>query len=139
MELLRPGDPALLQPAQAVETDIDWTPMVRDLREFLIMHGGAVGLAAPQVGVPLRIIVLEHKDLPGWMVNPRITWSSDGYSRGWERCLSVRGAHRIARANAVTVAWWDPETRSTNEQAFHGFAARILQHEIDHLEGRLIG
>jgi peptide deformylase len=105
-----------------------------------------VGLAAPQIGVPLRVFVAEWSEEQDGeevaqrvaFVNPEIIKRSDEELKGTEGCLSIPGyvGDNIRRAAAITVKGRDPRGRDVRVHA-DGWFARILQHEIDHLDGIL--
>jgi peptide deformylase len=119
--------------------------LVRDLWETMYDAPG-VGLAAPQIGVPLRVLVAEwreeredgeHEDHVA-LVNPEIVKRSAEELTGTEGCLSIPGfvGDNIRRAAWVTVKARDPKGKEVRVHA-EGWFARILQHEIDHLDGIL--
>jgi len=106
-------------------------------------HAPGIGLAAPQIGVLNRIIVMDcEKDdaanrKPIVMINPEIVFSSDEESTYEEGCLSIPEQFaEITRPTSVQVRWLD--TNGTeHEQEFHGLWSTCVQHEIDHLDGKL--
>lgn len=115
--------------------------LINTLRETL-KEQSALGVAAPQIGVPLRVIVADlaldgsGREILG-LVNPEIV-SGEGEAEDIEGCLSVPGkSYRVARYEKVTVRAIDEAGREVTLQA-DGLLARVLQHEIDHLEGKLI-
>lgn len=102
-----------------------------------------IGLAAPQVGVTKRLLVMdcvkgaELAPRPMILFNPRVTWSSDEKSTYEEGCLSIPEIYNeIERPASVTVAWMDREG-AEQEETFTGLWATCVQHEIDHLNGKL--
>ena len=105
----------------------------------LMYESAGVGLAAPQVGLSIRLLVMDpdpDRKSPVVLVNPRIVESS-GREAGEEGCLSLPGvAAEVGRAERVTVEF---HTVDGKRDAFDaaGLPARIIQHEIDHLDGRL--
>jgi peptide deformylase len=114
------------------------------MRATLLAQQG-VGLAAPQVGLARRVVLVERQDRaePGGaapvdlLLNPRLTWRSEALVLGWEGCLSVPGWRgEVARAERVRVAWERLDGPPAEEEV-GGWTARILQHEIDHLDGVL--
>ncbi|MEK6778208.1 MAG: peptide deformylase [Candidatus Deferrimicrobiota bacterium] len=114
--------------------------LVRDM--FETMHAASgVGLAAPQIGVGRRVIVvdvspMETESLPVALVNPEIAERS-GSVEGMEGCLSVPGVEGLVpRAESVLVRGLDLQGQPVRIRAT-GFLARALQHEIDHLDGVL--
>jgi peptide deformylase len=109
------------------------------MRESLRQSGG-VGLAAPQVSVSRRVILVQRQR-PGrpvlTCVDPRIVRRSAAQVDGYEACLSIRGVGGLVkRAQWVEVAFYDLEGRAQRLRS-EGWEARIFQHEVDHLEGRL--
>ena len=130
------GDDILTKKCKEVK---DMTPrmqtLVDDMFETMYETGG-VGLAAPQVGVLRKIVVIDVDDRPITLVNPVITETS-GEQTGSEGCLSVPGkAGEVTRPMKVTVKAFD---REMNEFTLEGeeLLARAICHELDHLEGKL--
>jgi peptide deformylase len=115
---------------------------------LVVMNGGqGVGIAAPQIGRSLRVMVVasrpnsRYPDAPSMeplvLINPEICHRDPQLVWGWEGCLSIpqrRGW--VGRSPAVTVRFWQPDGTPTT-QTFTGFVARIVQHEYDHLQGVL--
>ena len=97
-----------------------------------------VGLAAPQVGESIRVLVAEYEDEAVALVNPEIIKRSEDEELGTEGCLSIPGyvGDDVARALAITIKARDPKGKEIRLKA-EGWFARILQHEIDHLDGVL--
>ncbi len=96
-----------------------------------------VGLAAPQIGVLQRVIVIEYEERLYELINPEITWMSDERLVADEGCLSIPGyVGAVERAGKVRVRAKTDKGRTTNIDA-EGWLARIFQHEIDHLDGIL--
>ncbi len=136
-EILTRGDPALTKTCRPVEKfDRRLHALLDDLKETLEDSGG-VGLAAPQIGILRRVVVVEDADdhiLE--LVNPVIV-SQEGEQDGWEGCLSVPGKYgMVQRPNLVTVRAQD---RNGNffEASGEGLVARCFCHETEHLDGRL--
>lgn len=136
------GDPVLRAEAEDVTSfDDDLRTLVRDMFETMY-HAEGIGLAAPQVGVSKRILVLDLRleDQPEVrmaLVNPSITWESDDLDKQTEGCLSIPGLEElVARPWAVRVEGFDPNGNAVSVEAEDLFS-RVLQHEIDHLEGVL--
>jgi len=132
------GDPVLREPG-AVVTDFgpDLERLVDDMIETMEAAGGA-GLAAPQVGVQLRVFVYDANDGAGprAVVNPSVS-DPEGSGIYDEGCLSVPGVFvDIERPEAVTVRWQDLDAGWHEERA-DGFYARVFQHEMDHCDGRV--
>jgi peptide deformylase len=141
------GEPVLHRPATRVEEfDNALHELVADMYDTMdAAHG--VGLAAPQIGVPLRLFVYEmvnDDDVParGVVINPMLSLSRIPDERPdpeneREGCLSVPGEHfPLKRADRVTVTGFDPEGGSLRFDAT-GWFARVMQHEFDHLNGLL--
>ena len=147
-EILKMGDPRLLRVAAPV-TEFD-TPelkaLINDMFETMEDAGG-VGLAAPQIGVDLQLVVFgfEHSDrypdepeVPRTiLLNPLITPLSRDMEEGWEGCLSVPGLRGVvSRHSLIRYQGVDPNGVPIDRTA-EGFHARVVQHECDHLIGRL--
>ncbi len=131
------GDPVLREPTKPV-TDFD--PSLRKLYEDLVetmIDAPGVGLAAPQVGISLRLFVFDDGETgPMMMANPVLS-DGNGQLLEDEGCLSIPGPyHATPRYAKVRCSGQDLEGRPT-EVVGEGLLARILQHETDHLEGML--
>lgn len=98
--------------------------------------GNGVGLAANQIGVTKRaIFVCENRMRGFFMLNPVVSWKSDSLVTGNEGCLSYPGVNAdISRPDHIIVLWQDTGF-NPREAHFHGFGARIVLHETDHLDG----
>jgi peptide deformylase len=133
------GDPVLKQPARPVEEiTADLVPLVNGMYETMALAEG-VGLAAPQVGVRKRLFTydLHEGDGPGVVINPEIV-ERTGEIEWEEGCLSVPGfKFEIVRAERVTMRGIDLDGK---EIVLEGddLLARMIQHEIDHLDGVLL-
>ncbi len=147
-EILKMGDPRLLRVAQPVQ-QFD-TPALRaliaDMFETMEAADGA-GLAAPQIGVDLQLVIFGFADNPRYpeappvprtvLINPAITPLGDEQVEGWEGCLSVPGLRgRVPRWARIRYTGLDPLGQPIEREA-EGFHARVVQHECDHLIGRL--
>jgi peptide deformylase len=143
--MLRPiliyPDPFLLKKAAPVSrVDDRIRELVRDLFETMRAASG-VGLAATQIGVGKRVIVVdishvEEELAPLALVNPEVV-ESKGLEEGTEGCLSIPGVEGVVpRAEFILVKAQDEQGRPVQIPA-HGLLARVLQHEIDHLDGIL--
>lgn len=110
--------------------------LVRDMWETMYDAPG-VGLAAPQIGIPLRVLVAEYEEESAVLINPEIV-KEDGEAFGTEGCLSIPGflGDNIRRAQKITVKARN-EHGSPIKVSAEGWYARVLQHEIDHLNGIL--
>lgn len=138
IELL--GSEVLRTPATEVgEVDAELRRLIDDMFQTMYEAEG-VGLAAPQVGISHRLIVVDVREEGGEpfaLVNPRIVESSAGRERGEEGCLSIPGLVSVVeRAERVVVEGLDREGNPLRVEGT-GLLGRCLQHEIDHLDGVL--
>lgn len=139
MKILTVGHPALSKRAEPVRTiDGRLAGLVERMRSLMERRNG-LGLAATQVGILERFFIMrtEEGGTPLVLINPEIVSESAARVTAEEGCLSVPGIYGpVDRARWVTVRYWDLEGR---EQAMKvtDLAARVVQHEYDHLEGRL--
>jgi peptide deformylase len=134
------GDPVLRQRArEAVRVDDALRSLIADMFDTMYAEEG-VGLAAPQVGISTRVIVVDPRDeevQPFALVNPVIVESSAEQDRAEEGCLSIPGLHEIVKRSArVVIEGLDRDGQPVRFEA-GGLLARILQHEVDHLDGIL--
>jgi peptide deformylase len=133
------GDPVLRTDCEPVkEIDADVRQLIDDLVETMYAADG-IGLAAPQVGVPLRVFVYDVRDddvPPGVLVNPEIV-ERTGVVKEEEGCLSIPGlSELVERAARVVVRGLDADGEPVQVEA-DGLLSRCLQHEKDHLDGVL--
>jgi peptide deformylase len=146
--ILKMGDPRLLERSKSVEPfgTPELKELIREMRETMIAAHGA-GLAAPQIGVGLRVVIFgfEHNErypdaepVPYTeLVNPVLTPLTTEMEEGWEGCLSVPGLRgQVPRFTRLRYTGFDPEGRPIQREA-SGFHARVVQHEVDHLDGIL--
>jgi peptide deformylase len=131
------GNPVLRQKARKVaQVDRPIQKLIEDMIETMKVAPG-VGLAAPQIGVPLRLAVIEVDDIITVIVNPEII-KTMGEVELDEGCLSVPGFWgRLNRAERVSVKALDRNGKELRIRDAEGLFAQALQHEIDHLDGRL--
>jgi len=147
-EVLKMGDLRLLEKSRPVE-GFD-TPQLReliaDMRDTMAHLNGA-GLAAPQIGVPLRVVIFgvtrnprypDAEEVPNTvLVNPAITPLGEEMEEDWEGCLSVPGLRGVVpRFKKVRYQGFD-ESGNPIDRTAEGFHARVVQHECDHLDGIL--
>ena len=112
-------------------------PVAQDLLETLIAHkDGCVGMAANMIGVNKRIIAFDNGGTYMVMYNPEIVKTAQPYSTE-EGCLSLDGVRPARRYKSIKVRYQN-ESFQVRLKTFTGFAAQIIQHEIDHCEGILI-
>ncbi|MFQ6121746.1 MAG: peptide deformylase [Dehalococcoidales bacterium] len=131
-------DPVLKQKAKRVRSiDSSIKKLITDMMETMHSDSGRVGLAAPQIGIPLRVIVIglpEAEDIA--IINPEIV-RRRGERLISEGCLSVPGYFgQVKRAESVTVKGLDQNGKKIRIKA-DGLLAQALEHEIDHLNGTL--
>lgn len=136
--IVKVGDPVLT--TRAVEVEFPWADgdaVVQSMFAAMFLAGG-VGLAAPQVGISLRVFVFNTGTASGVMVNPTLTPDkSAGRSKANEGCLSVpRLFTSKERWNRVDVDGFNTDGTPVSWTA-EGLEARVMQHEVDHLNGRL--
>ncbi|RPG49103.1 MAG: peptide deformylase [Gammaproteobacteria bacterium TMED1] len=150
-KIIRMGHPNLRKIAQPYPQDQigsgEFRDLIEDLRETL-MESGGIGLAAPQINVPYRLVVIDTKtsksrygDLPTipvtTYINPVVTVLDDNLAGVWEGCLSIpkiRGF--VERPQNIRVDWID-ETGLRKTLKAQGLLATVFQHEFDHLNGVL--
>ncbi|NPV91403.1 MAG: peptide deformylase [Firmicutes bacterium] len=130
------GDPILREKARPIKTI---TPNIHKLLKNMadtLYQAEGFGLAAPQIGISKRVIVMDVGDGLIELINPEIVWS-EGEQVGNEGCLSVPGVTReVSRAMKVKAEGLDRNGKPVAIEG-EGLLARCLQHEIDHLEGIL--
>ena len=137
------GDPVLREPAEVVrELDDEVRILVKEMFETMY-HAEGIGLAAPQVGVSQRVLVVDlgQADEDGVgavaLVNPKVVESSRKKDKAPEGCLSIPGMEEVVeRPETVSVEGLDPDGESVSMEV-SGLLSRALQHEIDHLDGIL--
>jgi len=159
LKIVQAGEPVLRRQARALMTEEILGPETRQLIEWMketMYDAPGVGLAAPQIGLPLQLAVIEDraeflKDVPAELlhsrerrpvpflvlINPTIMWRSEEQVEFFEGCLSLAGfSALVKRSRTVTVECLDGEAQPRRIEA-QGWFARILQHEIDHLNGAM--
>ena len=147
-EVLKMGDPRLLEPARPVEdfASLELAQLIVDMHDTMRALNGA-GLAAPQIGVGLQVVIFEVSANPRYpdaesvpftvLINPLLTPLSDELEEGWEGCLSVPGMRGLVpRHTALRYQGFDATGRPI-DRSVSGFHARVVQHEVDHLHGIL--
>ena len=147
-KVLRMGEPRLRQVAEPVRAfgTPELRALVADMKETTDAENGA-GLAATQIGVPLRVVVFGYEENPRYpdappvpetvLVNPVIEPLTSETEAGWEGCLSVPGLRGLVpRYTRIRYSGFDPDGRPIEREA-EGFHARVVQHECDHLDGIL--
>ncbi|HPQ95967.1 MAG: peptide deformylase [Thiothrix sp.] len=150
LPIARQGEAILARRAAPVPAADFNTPALLNLIESMrltLLEANGVGIAAPQVFVPLRIIIVASRPNPRYpdaplmapvvMLNPEIRWRSETCENGEEGCLSVPGQRGMVRRASHLQVWYQDQGGTAHEAGYSGFAARIIQHEHDHLEGIL--
>jgi peptide deformylase len=141
------GEPLLRQVAAPVTRfDAELAALLTDMDDTMRSQSGA-GLAAPQIGVGLRVVIFELKDNPRYphltavpytvLVNPELTPLDPEQDEGWEGCLSVPGMRGLVpRYRRLRYRGFDA-AGAPIDRTVEGFHARVVQHEVDHLDGIL--
>jgi peptide deformylase len=142
------GDPRLLRvsrPVQALDTP-ELHQLVQDMIDTM-RHLNGAGLAAPQIGVDLQVVIFEVDQNPRYpdvdfvpftvLVNPVLTPLTNQMEEGWEGCLSLPGLRGLVSRHAkLHYHGFDAEGHAI-DRTVEGFHARVVQHEVDHLHGIL--
>ena len=147
-EVLRMGHPVLRERAKPVEAlgTPELHALVADMKDTMAAKNGA-GLAAPQIGVGLRVVIFGVDRNPRYpdaeavpftvLVNPKILLLTREVEEGWEGCLSVPGMRGVVpRYTKLRYSGFDEHGNPIEREA-EGFHARVVQHECDHLDGIL--
>lgn len=147
-EILRMGHPTLLQVAQPVAefNTPELDALIRDMLDTMPAYNGA-GVAAPQIGVSLRVMIFGVEGNPRYpdvepvpltiLINPAIEPLDDIIAEDWEGCLSVPGMRGLVpRHTNIRYHGYDQHGNVIDRHAT-GFHARVVQHELDHLDGIL--
>jgi peptide deformylase len=146
--VLKMGDPVLLRKASAVAAfgTSELAALIADMRDTMaVLHGA--GLAAPQIGVSSRVVIFGFDANPRYpdaeavpftiLINPVLTPLSDQMKEDWEGCLSVPGMRGLVpRYTALRYTGFDYQGAPIDRKV-EGFHARVVQHEVDHLDGIL--
>lgn len=135
--ILTQGDPALEKCCRPVEKfDQKLHELLDDMKETLVESNG-VGLAAPQIGILRRVVVvMDAEDQMVELVNPVII-ASDGEQTGWEGCLSVPGKYGVVTRPACATVRAQDRNGEFFEMSGEGIVARCFCHELEHLDGHL--
>jgi peptide deformylase len=145
--VLKMGEPLLRAvAAPVVRFDEELASLIADMDDTMRQLSGA-GIAAPQIGVSLRVVIFELKDNPRYphltpvpytvLVNPQLTPLGTEEDEGWEGCLSVPGMRGLVpRFRRLRYRGFDAQGKPL-DRTVEGFHARVVQHEVDHLDGIL--
>jgi peptide deformylase len=146
MEIRQLGDRTLRQVAQPVQNiNQDEIQNLIDELMHMLQNANGVGIAAPQVGISQRLLIVASRPNPRYphapemeptpMINPRLVNHSDEVVKDWEGCLSIPGIRGLVpRYRAIAIEYCDRHG-NLQRQELTDFVARIFQHEFDHLEG----
>lgn len=147
-DVLKMGDPRLLEPARPVGdfASVELAQLIVDMQDTMRALNGA-GLAAPQIGVGLQVVIFEVDANPRYpdvesvpftvLINPVLTSLSEALEAGWEGCLSVPGMRGLVpRHTTLRYQGFDLAGQPI-DRTVSGFHARVVQHEVDHLHGIL--
>ena len=147
-EVLRLGDARLLRRAEELVLfdTLELHALLADMRDTMLAKDG-VGLAAPQIGVNLRVVIFEVNKNPRYpdaetvpqtvLINPVLTPLTDAMEDGWEGCLSVPGMRGLVPRYTNLLYQGRDEYGALIDRTVSGFHARVVQHECDHLDGIL--
>lgn len=141
------GQSVLRKEAQEVDANYpDLEELIANMQETL-EHADGVGLAAPQVGLPIRLFIVDLRPLadqePAFVdytktfINPKIVEYSDEMEILEEGCLSVPGIHENVPRSVKILLQYQDTSFTKHEEVFEGYLARVIQHEYDHLNGKV--
>ena len=147
-KVLRMGEPGLLQVCESIKifNTAELDKLIENMWDTMQAENGA-GLAAPQIGVNLRVVVFGFESNPRYpdapdipstvLINPEIKFITEQVEEGWEGCLSVPGMRALVpRFTHIRYDGFDEKGQKFTREA-KGFHARVIQHECDHLDGIL--
>ena len=147
-KILRMGDPLLLEQARPVKrfNTPELDGLIEDMFDTMVAAGG-VGLAAPQIGIGLQVVIFGFDESERYpdaeavpqtiLINPQITPLSTQEEAGWEGCLSLPGLRgEVSRFVGIHYRGFDAQGLPIDRRV-DGFHARVVQHECDHLIGKL--
>ena len=139
------GDPVLRQKAKDIEKGTDLKQLIKDMHETMQAASG-IGLAAPQIGKPIRLLVVDGtaledednmEDFKKAFINPVILEEQGDPWAFEEGCLSIPSIReKVSRKGEITIRYYDEDWNLLKEE-YDGMKARIIQHEYDHIEGKL--
>ncbi|HEX2494483.1 MAG TPA: peptide deformylase [Steroidobacter sp.] len=146
--VLKMGDPLLLQVAKPVETfgTPELHALLADMQDTMAALNGA-GLAAPQIGVSRQIVIFGVSRNPRYpqaeevpytvLINPQVQALDEGMEEGWEGCLSIPGMRGLVPRYKRLRYWGFDAFGKSIDRVVSDFHARVVQHEVDHLNGML--
>jgi len=140
------GQPVLRGVAKKIERPGD--PAIQALIEDLLVtvaDANGVGIAAPQVYVPLSLFIVASRSNPRYpnapdmepvaMINPELIWASEDKEKGWEGCLSIPGLRGVVPRHKKIGVRFVTRKGEVREEEYSNFLARVFQHEFDHVQG----
>lgn len=141
------GNPVLRKVAKDIEPDYEGLPQLIENMFETLYHAEGIGLAAPQIGKPIRLFIIdldplseeypEYKGLKKIFVNAQIIEREGSEAVDDEGCLSLPGIREsVARKNRIRIQYQDEHFKAYDE-VYEGWAARVIQHEYDHIDGKL--
>lgn len=141
------GNAVLRKQAEPISSDYPKLNELIDNMFQTMYHADGVGLAAPQIGLSIRLLVIDLEpfkeddpilgEFKTVMINAEILERSEEFVSAEEGCLSIPGVHEsVSRADKIKIKYLDTEFKEHIEE-YEGFKARVIQHEYDHLEGHL--
>lgn len=140
------GNPIIRQKCEYVQniSNSDTQTLIDNMFHTM-EHAGGMGIAAPQVHASQRIVILASKPnkrypyapnmVPTEMINPEIIWASEETEKGWEGCLTIPGIRGLVPRHTKIQVRYQNRKGECIETEYHGFIARVFQHEVDHLDG----
>ncbi len=148
--ILKMGTPSLFEKSSPWPAEMFNSPelhaLLDDMKDSMIAANGA-GLAAPQIGENVRVVIFEVNDNPRYpnrepipftvLINPVLSPASVGMEEDWEGCLSVPGMRGLVPRHPVLRYTGFDEKGTKIDRTVDGFHARVVQHEVDHLDGVL--
>jgi peptide deformylase len=138
MEILTGNQRVLRQKSKRISKVDDSIRTICSSMVEVMLSSGGIGLAGNQVGILKRIIIILHEDVPIVMINPEIVKISEEFEYGNEGCLSIPETYiDLKRHKEVVVKYRDTKGKPHFE-TYSGLSARIVQHEIEHLDGILM-
>ena len=143
-QVLLLGDPRLrarcerVEDPRAPEARADLARLAAALDEFRRTRGFGRGIAAPQIGIPLRFVAINLGEGTRCLVNPEISWRSPETFTMWDDCMSFPELLvRVRRHDSISVRYQDEEGEERSRERLGRAESELLQHELDHLDGVL--
>jgi peptide deformylase len=137
-KLVLPNNPVLRKRCVEIPKNTDVSQIVKEMFEVLDSTASGVGLAAPQVGQSLRMFITRYQGNDRVFINPKIHHKLGGLKEEFESCLSLPNiVIPVKRHSGVLIEYYD-QSWVRHKEVFRDFEARIIQHEQDHLNGKLI-